>query len=196
MANIVNKIVNVGRIECSRDNATPSLFVTITDTTSTRPPYKTVRLLPKQSSTVNQTWCLAMVKTKTMQECFIICSHPTMDKVLVATNDPVEGYINSKYIRVQELETPIVEGKPLPPEITSNKTELYQFRVDPAETSPRGGYYLCSLSNIFHDTVIQGGFQTTDASKNAPNVNDVVNIHDRQRIMREWFWFDNDPTRP
>ena len=119
-----------------------------------------------------------------------------MKKVLVATNDLVDGYINSKYIRVQELETPIVEGKPLPVEITSNKIELYQFRVEPAETSARGGYYLCSLSNIFHDTVVQGGFQTADTSKNAPSVNDFVNIHDRQRIMREWFWFDNDPPKP
>ena len=186
--------MNIGYIECSRDNATPSLYVTINDNTTVKPPYKTVRLLPKQSSTVNQTWCLAMVKTTSMQDCFIICNHPNMNKVLVATNDPVEGYINSKYIRVQELETPIVEGKPLPIEISSSKVECYQFRMEP-ETSARGGYYLCSLSNIFRDTVMQGGFQTTDVSKNVPNVNDIVNIHNRQKIMREWFWFENDPTK-
>ena len=196
MANIVNKLVKVGRIECSRDNSrsTPSLYVTITDNTSSnpKPPYKTVRLMPTQSSGINQTWCLAMVKTASVQDCFIICSHPSMDKVLVATNDPVEGYVDSKYIRVEELTTPIVEGKPLPTEIIS-KIECYQFRMEP-ETN--GGYYLCSQSRIFRDTVMQGGYQTTaEVTNNTPNANDFVNVHNRQRILREWFWFEFDPSK-
>ena len=184
MTNVVNKIDIVGRIECSRSNTSQSLYVTIVATNPSRPE---VRLLTAQST--EQSWCL--VRTTTMQDCFIICSYPTMDRVLVATNDPVVGYVEANHIRVEKLQTPIREGEPLPID-PNNKIEFYMFRMEPENC---GGYYLCSQSNIFPNTVMQGGFQTTDVSKNPPNVNDFVTLHNRQGLMREWFWFEKVPTR-
>lgn len=173
----------VGRIECSRGNTPQPLFVTISNTITT-PPYQTVRLLHEQPT--NQSWCL--VTTSSMQECFVICNYPTMDRVMVATNDPVEGYDQAKHIRIEKLPTPIVQGQPLP--IDPNN-EFYLFRKEPATND---GYYLCSQSKVFPDTVMQGGYQISDASKNVPNVNDFVTLHNRQGSMREWFWFENKPT--
>ena len=184
MTNVVNKIEVVGRIECSRNNTSQSLFVTIVATNPNQPE---VRLLTAQST--EQSWCL--VRTTSMQDCFIICNYPTMDRVLVATTNPVVGYTEANHIRVERLQTPIREGEPLPID-PSNKIEFYMFRMEPEKS---GGCYLCSQSNIFPNTVMQGGYQTTEVSKNPPNANDYVTIHDRQGIMREWFWFEKLPTR-
>lgn len=184
MSNIVNKIIIVGRVECSRGNTEQPLYITITNNTTPNPPYQTVILLPAQS--IDQSWCL--VKTTMMQDCFVIASYPNMNKVLVATNDPVEGYTKAKHIRVETLTKPIVEGEPLP----INVNELYLFNMEPERS---GGYYLCSQSNIFPDTVMQGGYDVNGSSTTPPAVNDFVNIHNRQRSIREWFWFENNPTR-
>ena len=148
MANIVNKIMVVGRIECSRGNTPQPLYITIVNSAGVTPPYQTVRLLHAQST--EQSWCL--VRTTSMQDCFIICNYPTMDRVLVATNDPVEDYDKARHIRVEILPRPIVEGQPLP--IDPNN-ELYLFRMEPGTS---GGFYLCSQSKVFPETVMQGGY--------------------------------------
>lgn len=182
MTDIVKKITVVGRIECSRGNTQPPLYITIVN--GAKPPYQTVRLLHAQST--DQSWCL--VKTTTMQDRFIITSYPTMDRVLVATNDLVEGYDKAKHIRVEKLPKPIVEGQPLPKCLT----EFYYFHMEPEKN---GGYYLCSESRIFPDTVMQGGYQLSDAPTDPPNVNDFVTLHNRQKIIRELFYFENEPGK-
>lgn len=183
MTDTVNKIIPVGCIECSRGNTSQPLYITITD--SVRPPYQTVKLLHKQGT--NQNWCL--VRTPSLQDRFIICSHPIMDRVLVATTDPVEGYDKAKHIKVEVLPSPIVQGQPLPKPLK----EFYQFHMELDRSS--GGYYLCSESRIYPDTVMQGGYQTSESSKDAPNSNDYVTLHNRQRTIRELFWFEIDPNK-
>jgi len=111
-----------------------------------------------------------------------------MDRVLLATEDPVEGYGRANHIRVEKLPTPIVQGQPLPKPLN----EWYRFRMEP---EPTGGCYLFSLSNIFPDTVVQGGCHVPGVHKDVPNMNYFVNIHERQRIICELFWFENNPTK-
>ena len=192
MSNVVEVITKVGCIQCAQCHTPEALYVTITDNASTTLPYNTVRLLTEQKSPDNQTWCL--VKTHSMQQanCFILCSHPSMKRVLVATKDPVEGYVDSMHLRIEELDRPIEQGKPLPIRGSSDDLRLYQFRM---EQDTHGGYYLVSLSRIFDDTVVQAGFQAPTASNTPPNVNDFVNIHQRQRIMRELFYFQIHPNK-
>lgn len=82
-----------------------------------------------------------------MQDCLIICSYPTMDRVLVATIDPVVGYSEAKHIIVEKLQSPIKEGEPLPID-PNNKIEFYIFRMEPENC---GGFYLCLQSNKYSD---------------------------------------------
>ena len=194
MSNVVEVIKKVGLVQCAKGQTSEALFVTITDSGSTRLPYNTVRLQPQQQPPAvdNQTWCL--VKTESMQRanCFILCSHPSMKRVVVATKDPVEGYVDSKHLRIEELDRPIQQGKPLP--ISSSDLQLYQFRLE-QETPARGGYYLCSQSRIYTNTVVQAGFEPTGATNTPPRMDDFVNIHERQNKMRELFYFEIDPNK-
>ena len=109
-----------------------------------------------------------------------------MDRVLVETNDPVVGYSEAKHIKVERLRKLIKKGEPLP--IDPNN-KFYMFRM---VSEKSGGFYLCSESKP--NTVMQGGYRTTDVSTNPSNVNDCVTIHDKQKIMQEWFWFEKQPT--
>lgn len=185
MVDIVTEITNIGHIECSQGHTAQPLYVTITNGDNNKPPYPTVRLLTEQST--EQEWCL--VRTNSMQEdCFIICSHPSMDRVLVATQHVVEGYDKAKYIKVEKLTRPIVKGQPLPKPLN----ELYRFRMDPEKN---GGFYFYSLSNVFADPVMQGGYHDHEVSTGVPNINDFVTLHNRQKTIRELFCPETPPRR-
>ena len=53
-----------------------------------------------------------------------------MDRVLVAANDSVVGYNETKHVKDEKLQTPIREGVPLPI-APNNKMELYQLYMKP-----------------------------------------------------------------
>ena len=178
----VSKLTVVGRMECAQGSTEKTLYVTIAN--DSRPDSQTIRLLGAQST--EQHWCL--VRTPSMGEKFIICSYPTTNKVLQATNDRIEGYEKACRVKVVKLPSNIVLGSPLP--MPLDKT--YQFRYE--EKNPgdncKSGCFIISESGIFPDTVLQGGYEV-----DPPKMNDHVTIHARERTNRELFWFENPPTR-
>ena len=185
----VSKLTVVGRIECAQGSTSQPLYITIANDTQTDS--QTIRLIRAQST--EQHWCL--VRTPSMGEKFIICSYPTTDRVLQATEVPIDAYEKAFRIKVVKLPTNIVLGRPLPMPMD----KYYQFTLEEKKPGDRcrTGCFIRSESEILSDNVVQGGYKKSkdETPELPPEPNDHVSIHLRALIHRELFWFENVPTK-